>query len=230
MNFVSSVGPVPRGRPSKRYKQKVATQQRLLDDLLERVSPVVIAAPLSRANLKAIAEDAGVSRSALFRQFGSFEGLLSAVWDRQVKLVLTRLAYDPPATKGVQASIQVYASFVAGVMQSELYRGLLLLLVRYGADHAWMSAAYEKIICETVRRGLERVIYEGGEESGCAVVINEFAAADFHKKMETELATSRIIPPYQLRQLTDVNAVVTKIAADTFKATHALSWADSRLA
>lgn len=71
--------------------------------------------------------------------------------------------------------------------------------------------------------GLENGIYEGCEESGYAVIVNEFAVADFHKKMEIELATSSIIPPYHLRQPVEVSAVVSKIASDTFRATHALT-------
>jgi hypothetical protein len=224
MSTAPAVSSVPRGRPSKRFQHKVETHRRVCQDLLDRVAPVVIDASVSRANLKSIAEQAGISHWVLRRKFGGFEDLLRAVWDRQVKLVVSRLAYDPPVSRGVQASIYVYASFVAGVMQSEAYHGLLRLIVRYGDDYDWISSTYEKIICQAVRRGLEEAVYESGEESGCAVVLNEFASAEFHKRMETELATCRILPPYRPQLSVDVNAIVAKITSDTFKATRALGW------
>lgn len=228
MSSLAVAGPARSLVSPKQARRGASQRLRRRDALLELLAPAIINGPVNRHNLQAVADQAGVSMWVLRGHFGNFEGLIRAVWEHQLGLVLRGLTYRLGSSRGVLGAIRDYAAFVAAAVQGEDYRGMLVLLIRYGETYPWPRVSYERHVCRGIREGLERAVQAGGRESGRMIVIKEPAAVAFHKRIETELATVTLIPPRRQPTATEVDAIVAKAAAEAFEATYLFDWHSPR--
>lgn len=215
-----TVSPNSPKQTSRDWKRQSLTHR----DVLAKIGDLIVDRPIEQLSLQAVADLSGVSLWVLRGRFGNIDRVLRAVADAQLHEVARALDYQPGRSGAVIEAISHYAEFVAATLKGDDYRRLLYLVLRNGRHHPWLEAAYEQRVIAKIRRDLENAILAAGHRSGATIVLRKGAAALFHKRIETAVALSALLPPYLEKSPGEVSALLAEIAADTFRATYAFEW------
>lgn len=199
------------------FKRRTEHKARLLDAVAEHL----VDHPFERMSLMNVAEACGVSMWALRYNFKNIERLFRVTAGHLIKSVLQQAEYQPPQTASVLDAIHRYALFLAGLVQTREYRNLLYLVIRNGRHHRWLEEEYEQRIVSGLCRDLEAVV-DAARQQGSNVAIRKDAPRRFHKRIETELALSALLPPLREGVPPDLDKLMREISREAFEATYAM--------
>lgn len=192
--------------------------------MLEEVAGLVVDRPFEQLSMNGIADACGVSLWALRYNFDNVDRLFRAVAHHLVEKVLDQARCPLPVSPVVVDTIADYARFVADLVRRPDYRDLLYLVVRNGRHHEWLRSAYEKRVVGRICADLEQRIRQSGEAHGLNIVLREHAAQRFHRRIETELVLSALLPSPVERAPVDLDKFLKEIVRETFEASYAFEW------
>ncbi|RAY16971.1 hypothetical protein DPM19_02060 [Actinomadura craniellae] len=97
--------------------------------LIEVAARLVATGPVEEVSIEAVAEAAGVSRPLIYKHFANRGALLTAVYQREIVLLHTRLAGEVERAGTLEA---MFRALVRGVLHAEAQRGATLAALRAG--------------------------------------------------------------------------------------------------
>ena len=198
--------------------------------VVEAVAGHLINHPLEQLSLNGIAEACGVSLWSLRYNFENIEDMFRAVANRLIDQVLVAACYEEPPSAVVVDTIASYAHFVADLVRRPEYQDLLYLVIRNGRHCDWLRRDYERRIVARICGDLESLVRASGERHGMIVLFQAHAAQRFHRRIETELVLSDLLPSSADRMPVDVDRLLKEIVRETFEATYAFEWGSASAA
>jgi AcrR family transcriptional regulator len=192
--------------------------------MLEEVAGLVVDRPFEQLSLNGIADACGISLWALRYNFDNVDRLYRAVAHHLIEKVVDQASCAAAVSPVVVDTIADYARFVADLVRRPDYRDLLYLVVRNGRHHEWLRSAYEQRIVGRICADLEQRIRQSGERHGLNIVLRDHAAQRFHRRIETELVLSSLLPSPVDREPVDLDKLLKEIVRETFEATYVFEW------
>lgn len=192
--------------------------------VLEEVAGLVVDRPFEQLSMNGIAEACGVSLWALRYNFDNVDRLFRAVAHHLIEKVLDQARCPLAVSPVVVDTIADHARFVADLVRRPDYRDLLYLVVRNGRHHEWLRSAYEQRVVGRICADLEQRIRQSGETHGLNILLREHAAQRFHRRIETELVLTTLLPSPVEREPVDLDKLLKEIVRETFEATYAFEW------
>ena len=194
------------------------------DRILQSVTQHLVDHPFEQLSMNAIARASGVSLWALRYNYDNPDRLFRAVGLRLVEKVVRALDGKPVASAGTFDTIVDYARFLATCVAGKEYRDLLYFVLRNGQHHRWLCKSYKEAVVDKVCEDLEALVRESGERHGLTILFREGAVRRFHRRIESELALTAMLPSPGEDAPRDVEKVLKEVVSEAFEATYAFEW------
>lgn len=148
-------------RPDLRRAQGAASREKLLD----AATRLFAARGVAATGVDAVAQQAGVAKSALYWHFGSKQGLVAAVVERVGESWLARIRASVEQEGSFEARLD---RFVEGIRQLVEQRPeLLRLFLAVAVEHAQLEPASRDAVWAVLTRSRDAIVEVLRETLGC---------------------------------------------------------------
>jgi len=204
-----------------------AERQAFRSEIRKTALPFFLDRAIADVSLQSIADAMGVSFWSVYRQYETRELLYRAALEPALAELATAAAACPYVTTSVRAAVAASIRHASDLMQRDLYRQLLFILVRDGGSQDWLTAFYSEQIIEPLCRCIERAIRRAGDEQGFVIGIEPGASRRALRMLESRIVMPRLLPHEELTGQEDSLAAIRDAATTTLiAATYSVEFAE----